>query len=359
MKINLSHISAVCLAVMALAFSTSAQNETIAAAAGDKFVISAKAGGVNFVEGTVSVVRTYGKSGYLLKGDRLQIGDRVSTGTDGKAEILLNPGSYLRLGGNSEFEFKTTSLDDLQLRLNAGSAMLEVFADDEFAVNILTPKTKFNLVDSGIYRVDVSNSGDGKIAVWKGRATIGDLPEAVVKGGREGSLAGSGAAIAKFDRDEKDGLELWSKARAKELAKISNKLKSDNLRPSLMNSYIERRWNMYNSFGLWVYDPFWRVNCFLPFGQSWYSPYGYGFGQSIWNYNLPVRFYQPMYTKRDTNGNSRISEVPPFIKMQPDRGRGRVGSDPVSPSQPSPTFSPMISMPSKSAPSSNKRSPGN
>jgi hypothetical protein len=38
----------------------------------------------------------------------------------------LNPGSYIRLAENSSFEFLTTSLDDLQLKLSDGSAMLEV-----------------------------------------------------------------------------------------------------------------------------------------------------------------------------------------------------------------------------------------
>ena len=59
-------------------------------------------------------------AGCFFKGDTLEIGDRVSTADDGKAEILLNPGSYLRLGGHSAFEFKTTSLDDLQIRLRFG-----------------------------------------------------------------------------------------------------------------------------------------------------------------------------------------------------------------------------------------------
>jgi len=359
MKINLSRITALFLTVTTLAFSALAQKETIGAA-GDKYVISAKAGGVNFVEGTVSVVRSPGKSGSLLKGDRLAIADRVSTGSDGRAEILLNPGSYLRLGVDSEFEFRTTSLDDLRLRLNAGSAMLEVFADEEFTVTIETPKTKFNLVDSGIYRVDVSEAGEGKIAVWKGRATVGDSQNAVVKGGREGSFAGDEVAIAKFDRDDKDALELWSKGRAKELAKISNKLKSDNLRSSLMGSYLDRRWNMYSSFGLWVFDPFWRSYCFLPFGNSWSSPYGYGFGQNIWYYNLPIRIY-PQYGGPTTTTSSstkvrrssaRTSEVPPFIKMQPDRGRSRINDDMGSPTRTGPTFSPMISLPVKSEPAS-------
>src|SRR5688572_14264050 len=102
------HVLLLSLFVTLAGAAAYAQNDTLSAAAGDRYVISAKAGGVNFVEGTVNVARKSGRTGQLLKGDSLEIGDRVLTATDGKVEILLNPGSFLRLGGDSEFEFKTT-----------------------------------------------------------------------------------------------------------------------------------------------------------------------------------------------------------------------------------------------------------
>jgi len=76
----------------------------------DKFIISAKAGGVNAVFGDVTVEREDGRTGRLLKGDEVQIGERVTTGNDGKAEVLMNPGSYVRLGPNSSFSLLSTSV---------------------------------------------------------------------------------------------------------------------------------------------------------------------------------------------------------------------------------------------------------
>lgn len=293
MKNLISRVFVAAFAVFAFAFSLSAQDDSMAAAAGNKYLISAKAGGVNFVQGAVGIVRTAGKSGHLLKGDKLEIGDRVSTGADGKAEILLNPGSYLRLGANSAFEFKSTSLDDLQLRLDSGGAILEVFATEDFVVSVNTPKTKFTLIESGIYRIDVEQGGTGKIAVWKGKARVGDDEKAIVKSGREGSMNGTALSVSKFDRDDKDELEIWSKSRAKELAKITASLERNTMRTALMRSFLGRQWNMYNSFGLWVYDPFRRNHCFLPFGWGWGSPYGYGFGNNIYYYGLPRVIYNP------------------------------------------------------------------
>lgn len=306
-----------------------AQDETIRAAAGDKFVISAKAGGVNLVEGSVDVVRKAGKSGLLLKGDTLKVGDRVSTGADGKAEILLNPGSYMRLGGNSGFEFVTTSLENLELRLDSGSAILEVFADNDFRVTLRSPKSKFDLIESGVYRLDVSTDGGGRLEVWKGEAEIGGT---IVKGGRVATALGTEVEVAKFDRDEKDALETWSKARAKDLAKSMSYLRNRDMRTALMQSYLGGRWNMYNSFGLWVYNARFGGYCFLPFGYGWGSPYGYGFGHSMWWYNLPPVVYtgNPNTNGGGTgngNGNSGTqitpirsqgdrSRVPPFVRMQ-------------------------------------------
>ena len=376
MRNYVSRIVGAALTALLFVLAVSAQRDAITAAAGDKYVISATAGGVNFVEGAVGVVRTAGKSGYLLRGDNLDIGDRVSTGADGKAEILLNPGSYLRLGGNSAFEFKSTALDDLQIKLDSGSAIFEVFATEDFKVTVNAPKTKFTLIESGIYRIDVSADGRGKVAVWKGRAQIGN--DAIVKSGREATLNGSHASIAKFDRDDKDSLEIWSKARAKELAKISGQLARNTMRTALMRSFLGRGWNMYDSFGLWVYDPFRRSHCFLPFGNGWNSPYGYGFGNSIWYYNLPSVVYQP------PNGGYqpprygprvpivKDPDVPAYIKVQGTSGStgrdfgsikpGRddspspYGSEPIRSS--SPAYSPPpASSPPSSAPDTRANSP--
>ena len=334
MKNCISRIFGAAVATVVFAVSISAQDDSMAAAAGSKYLISAKAGGVNFVQGAVGIVRTAGKSGLLLKGDKLEIGDRVSTGADGKAEILLNPGSYLRLGGNSAFEFKSTSLDDLQIRLDSGSAMFEVFATEDFVVSVNTPKTKLTLIDSGIYRIDVGAGGVGKIAVWKGKARVGDDEKAIIKSGREGSMTGSTLAVNKFDRDEKDELELWSKSRAKELAKITASLERNTMRTALMRSFLGRQWNIYNSFGLWVYDPWRRNHCFLPFGWGWGSPYGYGFGNNIYYYGLPRVVYNPPppgstgpVTPVGETKTRRLPPVsgdapvrPPFVQVQGSSG---------------------------------------
>jgi hypothetical protein len=266
------------------------QNQTVRSIAGDKWVITAEAGGVNHVEGDVKVVRFAGKSGRLMKEDSVSVGDRVLTEANGRVEILLNPGSYVRVAGDSAFEFKTTSLEDLQLVLTKGSAIFEVFATKDFSVIVEAPKASIELVESGIYRVDVLADGSSRLEVWKGKAEIAGT---IVKSGKFVTTGESSIAAAKFDRDEKDDFELWSRSRAKDLAKANSELRNRDMRTALMRSFLGGGWNTYNSFGLWVYSPRLGRNCFLPFGWGWSSPYGYGFGADIWYYRLPTVVFNP------------------------------------------------------------------
>ena len=354
MKKNFMYIVAVGAIALVLSAFAVAQDNRAVSAAGSLYVISANAGGVNYVEGKVAVAQKSGKSGYLLKGDTLEVGDKVTTGTDGKAEILLNPGSYIRLAGNSGFEFTNTSLDDLQVKLTAGSAMFEVITDDEFKFAVNTPKAQFNIVQSGVYQVDVLSDGSGKIAVWKGKAEVGTGKATTVKGGREATVSNGQVAIEKFKRDDKESLAAWSKTRAKELAKVNSRLERNNLRNTLLNSFNNNGWNMYNSYGLWVFDRFSGNHCFLPFGYGWSSPYGFGFGRDIWYFRLPQTIYnQPppnVGNGRRIDNRERLDRriEPPFERVQNDIRRDhqvdRSGETDIAPpsSRPSPRISPPV-----------------
>jgi len=265
-------------------------NEKAATAASSIYIISANAGTVNYTSGKVSVAKKNAKSGVLEKGDSLEVGDKVTTGTDGRAEVLLNPGSYLRLSENSRFEFATTSLDDLKIKLNGGSAIFEVVADKHFKVTVGAGRAVFYLIKSGIYRVDSEADGTGKISVWKGVAQIGDNAATQIKGGQTASATGSTGgqtAVAKFDRDAFSDLEVWSKSRAKEIAKINEKLIRRDMNNSLLSSFSRSNTSAFGGYGLWVYDPFYGSSCFLPFGYGFRSAYGIGYNQTIWSYNTP------------------------------------------------------------------------
>jgi ferric-dicitrate binding protein FerR (iron transport regulator) len=341
MKKHFERVIASAVVVMGFAMMAFAQSETISSALGDKYIISAKAGGVNFIDGSATISRNDGRTGILLKGDSVEIGERVSTTAGSKAEILLNPGSYLRVGGSTSFEFESTSLDDLRIRLVDGIAMLEVFADDEFVVRVNAPGASYDLVDTGIYRVETAN-GISSIYVWKGRAEIVSESDTKVKSGRRAVVAGDNVAIAKFDKGDRDELAEWSKDRSKQLAKITQSLKPRNVRDPLISAFNSNLWNFHNSFGLWVFDPFRGSYCFLPFGRGWSTPYGYWYGYDIWSYRLPWYVYYPPTgggtrtptTQNPTTTSGPINDrrrVPPFQRVEGGSSVRRTTTEPSDP----------------------------
>jgi len=336
--------------------SINAQDRGLSSVAGDRYVISARAGGVNHIEGPVDVVRN-GRKASLKSGEEIEVGERVSTGADGRSEILLNPGSYMRLDSNSSFELETTSLDDLKIKLHRGSAMFEVFASPKFRVSVIAPQGHLFLVESGIYRIDVDADGGASVYVWDGMARLGDRAMTEVGRSRTGTIATGRSAVAKFDRDERSEFVVWSKTRGKELAKASKEIKDRAMRSSLINSFNGGRWGFYNSFGLWVHDASIGRYCFLPFGSGWYSPYGFNYGNSIYWYNLPPVIYQVqptnpqngIKTRARAEGDTEIDRGmrrPPFRQMETDRSSNlpvRQVMDPTrdrSPSPPTPVYRP-------------------
>src|SRR5712691_4922455 len=148
----------------------------------EKFVISAKAGGVNSVTGRVLVTRA-GNSQLLTAQDDLTAGDLVTTGAASQVEVLLNPGSYLRVGENSGFELADNSLEKLRVRLIKGSAIVEATGLDEIElhITIVTEQARVVVARRGVYRINAAVDST-ELLVRKGRARINDNPLNVIKG---------------------------------------------------------------------------------------------------------------------------------------------------------------------------------
>jgi len=247
----------------------------------EKFVISARAGGVNAVTGGAAV-RGRGAAEWqqLTITEDLERGDVVKTGNDGRVEILLNPGSYMRLGENSEFELSNNSLENLEVRVIRGTAIMEVTgADDtELLINITTPHTRMVIVRRGLYRVNVVPGDTTELIVRKGRVML-DNSHTKVKGGDKVVFSsGNAFSVAKLNKSEKkslDTLDDWSKQRAQMVAKANSKIKSRDL--GFLQTSLNDRWSRGFSSrfgGMWVYNPNFSCYTFLPFYSGWGSPYG-------------------------------------------------------------------------------------
>ena len=258
----------------------------------ERFVISAKAGGINAVSGRTGV-QPQGGTGWeqLTIKDNLEAGDLVKTGIDGRVEMLLNPGAYLRVGENSEFELTNNSLDNLEVRLIKGTAIVEATGTDntELMINITTPHTKMAIVRRGLYRVNVVPGDATELIVRKGRVLLSDS-QTKVKGGRKLIFSGHTFSMAKLEKadKEKDPLDSWSRDRAETVAKANQRIVHRDLNLALA-SFMDRWSSGFSSgsSGVWVFNPRFQCYTFLPFYYgwgSWGSPYGGSYSNAFYGY---------------------------------------------------------------------------
>lgn len=310
-------ITFVCLSILltaVFAVVVGAQNNST------QYVVSAKAGGINFVSGEVATTRkstTVAVPASTL--DTLESGDKIQTGADGRAEILLNPGSYLRVGENSVIEFIDTSLDSLRFRLSSGVALIEVAGDDDEVapVEFTIAGSSVRFDKKGLYRIQYREPETATVSVLKGRVKIGD--EKVGDGKEILFDRGRQVAVTKFDKKEQDAFAQWSGDRAKTVAEANARLSKDTvsrLSSGYRNSFSGGRRGF---SGYWLYDPFFRSRTFLPFYSGWSSPYGHryhrGFGFS---HNWFGSFRRPSFRI-----NTRIVRRPVVVRHPVKHGGRR------------------------------------
>ena len=278
----------------------------------ERFGISAKAGGVNAVSGQVMVKRTGQAPQLLTSQDDLDSGDVVNTGSGSQAEILLNPGTYLRLSEDTEFELVDNSLDSLLVKLNKGSAIIEATGpgEVELRIPIITQQKKMTIVRAGIYRINV-RPGVTELFVWKGRMALSGDRDDIIKSGKKITFSSAGQSIAKLEKAEKDQFDDWSKLRGETLARANVKLSTRALNGYLASSAWARPDARFGRWGLWTWSAFSSCYTFLPFYGGWGSPYGRDYGlYAPWRYG-PYGYYYPGANRQQaynpggvTNSNS-------------------------------------------------------
>jgi hypothetical protein len=273
----------------------------------DRFVISAKAGGINAITGGATV-SSRGESGWqqLMITDDLNSGDRVRTEWDGRVEILLNPGSYLRLGGNSEVELLDNSLTNLEVRLMRGTAIVEATGADglELNIGISTPHTRLAIVRQGLYRLNVVPEDATELIVRKGRVILSDS-HTKVKGGNKVIFSATNVTVAKLTGEEKknkDEVEAWSKQRAETVARANRNI-NNRMLTSAFASFDPGFFQGYRPLGLWFFNP--RLACytFLPFFWGWGSPYGSSYSTAIYSPYAPAIYGSNGVTRTYPTGN--------------------------------------------------------
>ena len=288
----------------------------------ERFVISARAGGINAITGRASM-RTQGASEWqqLTIKEDLQTGDVVKTGVDGRVEMLLNPGSYLRVGENSEFELANNSLDKLEVRLVRGTAIVEATGADDtpLLINITTPHAKIAIVRRGLYRLNVVPGDNTELIVRKGRV-MHEPSHTKIKGGNKVVFSADAFSVAKLESADKknfDTLEVWSKERAGLMAEANRKVRARDMTAIMasFNSGFSGAFFGGGRTGFWFYNT--RIGCysFMPYYHGWGSPYGSSYSS----------FY-PLFACSSCRDNRRYDVYP--TRYPSSSGSGNVSNNP-------------------------------
>jgi len=251
--------------------------------------IAARAGVVNYTEGSPRVF--FGNEGKVAAArGEVKVGDSIKTGEQDRLEILLNPGSYLRLGFNSELLVVDTAFGSMKFEVRRGCAIVEsaTFNRKVHALRLATPAGDVVFEKAGLYRVEVQPSAvyleihEGKAKWMKEGVEV-----ATLKSGKRFVLAvptpGAQVQFAKLDKKDADELDRWSRRRAEFLVAANGRM-SPWLRSGLDS--LSYRYG-YSQRGGWMFNPYFGCYTFVPFDGTFGSPYGFTYGMF-----LPVRIYR-------------------------------------------------------------------
>ncbi|HLY15599.1 MAG TPA: hypothetical protein VKR61_00175 [Bryobacteraceae bacterium] len=259
------------------------------AALGQSAVISARSGLIHYVEGEVYVGDQAVDSKF---GSFPEVKENQILKTDeGRAEVLLTPGVFLRLAENSSFRMITNRLIDTRLEFLSGSAIIE--ADDilkDNSITVVYQDATVHVAKKGLYRIDASPA---ELRVFDGLADVTSGGNTVeVKEGH--LLAFDTMAVHRFDKTTTDALNRWSERRA-EYVSMANVSAANSLRTSMFSG------DPFFSSG-WYFNPFFGMYTFVPglngMGYSpFYSPYGYAFWNpfNVYMAYMPGYYYNPYY----------------------------------------------------------------
>jgi hypothetical protein len=308
-------------------------------------VISTHSGVVHFFEGSVFIgdkpmEQKFGRFPDLPEGGELRT-------EQGRAEVLLTPGTFLRIGENSAIRMVSNQLSDTRVELLAGSAILESTQySKDTCVTLIYKTWQVSLPGEGLYRLDAEPP---RLRVYQGGAevTARDSGNSVhVKSGE--LLPFAEVLVAEeFKDDSGDAFSDWAVRR-------SGAISSDN---SIASQIFDDPSSLDNSTmafgGGFTYFPLTAVPALglgSPYGLSFWSPvqpalasiyanplylppYGYylGLSSAVRSSLLPLgRPVYPAIGLPSTGIGARYSPLP-IGGIQSGIGAPRVGSGITAP----------------------------
>jgi hypothetical protein len=232
----------------------------------------ARPGTLNYVEGQASIDGRQISPSSVGQAE-LQPGQYLAT-ANGKVELLLTPGIFLRLDNNSMVKMIRPDLTHTEVSLEQGRALVE--ADQLYPQNTILIDQKngqTQLVKNGLYEFNAENNTvrtfDGEARVFPGSNLQSNVKPITLKGDRQIALTGEAVKTVKFDKNSsQDDLYNWGSLRSQYLGEANLELAS---------RYADYGPG-YSGYGAgWFWDPAFYGYTWLPGNGLFWNPYGFGF----------------------------------------------------------------------------------
>jgi hypothetical protein len=269
-------------------------------------IVSARAGLIHHMEGSVLIDGT----AINQVGDQfvsMKQGQTLST-EQGRAEVLLNAGTYLRIGESSSFKLVSADLANTQLTLLSGTVLIEVAdlpKDTSATLDIMGSQVA--LRKRGLYEFTANKPGivrvyDGELAL----TASGARPIKIGKG-REIAFNALAAGPGKFDENETSELYNWGSRRALYIARANQSAARSAYADASNGVYNQSMLTGLGSYrGVWMFNPYFGIYTYLPMRGYGYSPYGIQIYSPQTAY---VQVYQPVSAGYDNSSNSSRGAV--------------------------------------------------
>jgi len=223
----------------------------------------AQPGTINYVEGQATLNGSPLNANSV--GTAIQPGQILAT-QDGKAEVLLTPGVFLRLSTGSAVRMDSPGLANTAVTLQQGRAMIEVgevLPANDIVIN--ENGASVRLMKKGLYEFDATA---GQMRVFDGQAEANAGGRMIkIDGGHELAFNQPKLKTHGFDKKAyEDDLYRWSSLRSSYLAEAN---------VSAAKMYYAGGPGWYGPG--WYWDPYFTAYTWIPGDGIFWSPFGWGF----------------------------------------------------------------------------------
>jgi hypothetical protein len=199
----------------ACTLSTFAAFASVLLPVGAQSVISTHSGVIHFFEGAV-YLGDQSLESHLGRFPTVPQGGELRT-AEGRAEVLLTPGVFLRMGDHSAIRMVANELADTQVALEIGSVIVDSGEPNlNTSVTLIYKDWRIHFLQKGVYRID---SDPPRLSVRQGQAevfsNVNKQPVSVEQGM---SLAFAAVLVPEQAREQfNDALSEWSTGRSESI----------------------------------------------------------------------------------------------------------------------------------------------